>query len=148
MKAVTGLKKQTPIFVKLGSLGNAENNVALMDDCHVDGLVLLNTQKDYDLLRPKLAKGDRKVFDYYTETFQGGISGELIRDLSFDSVKKASAAIKKNNSKLQLIHVGGINYKSDVTESRNYAPLREWYTGMMEHICSKSLKRVYAEMVE
>ena len=147
LKAVTALKKETPIFVKLGSLGNAENNVRLLDNCSVDGLVLLNTQKDYDHYRPKLVGADRKVFDFYTKEFEGGLSGEIIRDLSFDSVKQAAAAIKEQNSKLQLIHVGGINSAADVVESRQHAPLREWYTGMMEHICSKPLNSVYKDMV-
>lgn len=147
LKAITEIKKSTPIFVKLGSLGDPEKTVKAMDECKVDGLVLLNTQKDYDLYRPKLQKNDHKIFDYYTSKFQGGLSGEIIRDTSFESVKLASEKIRELESKLQLIHVGGINTKNDMEESRKMAPLREWYTGFMEHLGSKKPESVYSEMV-
>ena len=119
----------------------------MMDECNIDGLVLLNTQKDYDHYRPLLSKKDLKIFDYYTKNFQGGLSGEIIRKTSFDSVKEAAETIKKLDSSLELIHVGGINYPEDVKESRQFASLREWDTGMMEHICSKKLSNVYKDMI-
>ena len=147
LKAVSAIKKKTPIFVKLGSLGDANKTVNMMDKCNIDGLVLLNTQKDYPKYRPQLSKEDHKIFDFYTENFQGGLSGEIIRETSFDAVKGASKAIKKAKSKLQLVHVGGINYPKDIEESRKYAPLREWYTGLMEHVCTKKLNSVYKEIL-
>lgn len=147
LKAVTQIKKNTPIFVKLGSLGDPEKTVKTMDECQVDGLVLLNTQKDYDFYRPKLNKSDLKIFDYYTEKFQGGLSGTIIRETSFDSVKKAHEKIKELNSNLEIIHVGGINTKEDMAESRKVACLREWYTGFMEHLGNKKPHSVYPEMV-
>jgi dihydroorotate dehydrogenase len=147
LQAISKIKGTTPIFVKLGDLGDANKTVKLLDQCQIDGLVLLNTQKNYHKYRPQLAKQDHKIFDYYTEKFQGGLSGEIIRDTSFDSVREAHAAIKENNSKLQLIHVGGINTSSDMKESREFAPLREWYTGLMEHMGTKKLRDVYAHMV-
>ncbi|MCM8528354.1 MAG: hypothetical protein NE327_17660, partial [Lentisphaeraceae bacterium] len=147
LKAVTQIKKNTPIFVKLGSLGDPEKTVKTMDECQVDGLVLLNTQKDYDFYRPKLNKSDLKIFDYYTEKFQGGLSGTIIRETSFDSVKKAHDKIKELNSNLEIIHVGGINTKEDMAESRKVACLREWYTGFMEHLGNKKPHSVYPKMV-
>lgn len=147
LKAITEIKKSTPIFVKLGSLGDTDKTIKAMDACKVDGLVLLNTQKDYDLYRPKLNKSDWKIFDYYTKEFQGGLSGEIIRETSFESVTKASTKIKELGSNLQLIHVGGINTKEDMSQSRQIAPLREWYTGFMEHLGNKKPNQVYPEMV-
>ena len=148
IKAVTNIKKSTPIFVKLGSLGDPEKTITTMDSCNADGLVLLNTQKDYDQYRPKLNKSDLKIFDFYTKEYQGGLSGEIIKETSFESVKLASDKIKELNSKLQLIHVGGISTKEDMKKSREIAPLREWYTGFMEHLGTKKANTVYPEMVK
>ncbi|MCH2207082.1 MAG: hypothetical protein MK132_14600 [Lentisphaerales bacterium] len=143
LKAISQIKKATPIFVKLGSLGNAAQTVTLLDGSNIDGLILLNTQKNYDFYRPKLSSKDHKVFDYYTQQYQGGLSGEIIKETSFDAVKRASEEITKQNSKLQLIHVGGISTKQDVKQSRQLAPLREWYTGMMERLCSGPIDQLY-----
>lgn len=148
LKAVTAIKKSTPVFVKLGSLGDPDKTIRTMDSCNADGLVLLNTQKDYELYRPKLKENDLKIFDYYTEKYQGGLSGEIIRNTSFESVKLANDKIKELNSKLQIIHVGGINTKADMKESREIAILREWYTGFMEHLGTKKAHLVYPEMVK
>ena len=147
LKAISAIKQSTPIFVKLGELGNPESTVKAMVECKVDGLVLLNTQKNYEKYRPKLAKSDLKIFDYYTHHYQGGLSGEIIRDTSFESVAAAKAAIDKLKVNLKLIHVGGIHNKADMSESRQLAPLREWYTGFMEHLGTKKPQQVYPEMV-
>jgi dihydroorotate dehydrogenase len=147
LNAVSAIKKETPIFVKLGDLGDAVKTVNLMDSANIDGLVLLNTQKNYAKYRPQLDEQDHKIFDFYTDRFQGGLSGEIIRDTSFESVKEAHDAISKNKSTLQIIHVGGINTPEDMKESRKIAPLREWYTGFMEHMGTKKLKNVYNDMV-
>ncbi|MCM8533027.1 MAG: hypothetical protein NE330_17800 [Lentisphaeraceae bacterium] len=147
LNAIAKLKKNTPIFVKLGALTDANQTIDLLDAAKMDGLVLLNTQKDYDFYRPKLSNKDHKVFDYYTNTYQGGLSGEIIKETSVDAAKRASEAIKAKNSKIQLIHVGGISNKADVQESRKYAPLREWYTGMMDKMCSGPINKVYSDLI-
>ena len=147
LKAIAAIKKDTPIFVKLGALGDAVQTVKLVDAANMDGLILLNTQKDYDYYRPKLNCKDHKLFDYYTKNYQGGLSGEIIKETSFDSIKAASEAIKQSGSQLKLIHVGGISSPEDAEESRKYAPLREWYTGMMESLCSQPINKVYPRML-
>ena len=147
LKAITSIKKDTPIFVKLGNLGTTRQTISLLDECNVDGLVLLNTQKDYDYYRPKLSFKDHKVFDYYTRKYGGGLSGDIIKETSFDAVQKAAKEIKKQASKVQLIHVGGIKTKADIARSREFAPLREWYTGMMEKLCSGPVNKLYSRVL-
>jgi dihydroorotate dehydrogenase len=147
LKAIADIKKQTPILVKLGSIGDADTTIKSFYDWKMDGIVLLNTQKDYPFYRPRLNPKDHKLFDYYTNKHQGGLSGTIIKDTSFDSARKAHNAIDKLDGEFALIHVGGILSADDIQESRKYAPLREWYTGMMERLCSGSLQALYSEVI-
>lgn len=137
---------ELPIFIKLGSLDHAEETLKGFADLGVAGVVLLNTQKNYPLYEPKLSPADKKVFKFYTEKFEGGLSGEIIRDTSFDAVKQAKAIIDQHELKLELIHVGGIGSPDDVKLSREYAALREWYSLFMERLFEWPLKDIYSKM--
>lgn len=144
--AKVACRKGTPIFVKFASLTDPADTVRLLDEHGFDGIVLTNTQKDYQGLRPKLHKGDLKAFDYYTQKHQGGLSGEVIREFALEQVKNTRTAIDTAGSKLSLIHVGGISTREHIDESRPLAHLREWYTGLMEQVCTKDLRTVYNNM--
>lgn len=147
LKSIVALRSdKTPIFVKLGDLGNVEATVKAVAETGVDGLIALNTQKDYDYYSKKLDPSDKKIFDFYTKNYQGGLSGEIIRETSFDQVAKAHEVIQKENLDLKLIHVGGISSRAHVIESRKIAELREWYTGFMEKLASEDLKQIYRKL--
>jgi dihydroorotate dehydrogenase len=146
LTAVMSVAK-VPVFVKMGDLGDTSKTLDLMVESGVQGVAGLNTQKDYDYYRPKVSVGDIGLFDYYTKEFNGGISGELIRDRSFEQIKNASEYIAQKNLDLALIHVGGITNSEDVKLSREYAPLREWYTGFMEAISTTPLSEIYKKML-
>ena len=137
---------ELPIFIKLGNLAHAEETLCGFAELGVAGVVLLNTQKNYPLYEPKLNPADKKIFKFYTEKFEGGLSGEIIRDTSFDAVKLAKSIIDKETLKLELIHVGGIGNSADVAESREYAALREWYSLFMERLFEWPLKDIYSKM--
>ena len=131
----------------MGDLGDAVHTVEIMTEAGVQGIVGLNTQKDYDYYLPKVASGDKKLFKYYTEKFNGGISGELIKERSFEQIARTADQIKKVNPDLVLIHVGGLATHKDLLKSREIAPLREWYTGFMEAIATTDLKKIYPKMM-
>ncbi len=117
----------------------------------VDGLVGLNTQKDYEELRKKINPADYRIFDYYTSRHKGGISGEPIRDLASEQIQTAAAEIRRQGSALKLIHVGGIKTHGDMQRSREIGDpviLREWYTGMMEIMAARAFNQVYKEVVD
>ncbi|WDE95716.1 hypothetical protein PQO03_08305 [Lentisphaera profundi] len=135
-----------PIFIKLGNLDHAEEVLAKFASMKVAGVVLLNTQRDYDFYRPKLDKSDHKIFDYYTKEFSGGLSGTIIRQTALDAVKQAKAIIDQGNLDLKLIHVGGIGTNADVCESRNYAQLREWYSLFMERLFELPADEIYKQL--
>ena len=137
-----------PIFIKLGNLDKVEETLTEFDKMKVAGVVLLNTQKNYDFYRPKLDPKDHKVFDFYTKNFEGGLSGSIIRDTSFEVLAKARQCIDSKGLQLKLIHVGGIGSRSDVEESRKSADLREWYSLFMERIFEERIDKVYENMTK
>jgi len=130
------LAKQTgrrvPILVKVADVGDASTTVRLMSKSGIDGLISVNTQRDYDSF--ELPVGDRKLLEFYTEKYGGGLSGQPIKQRALDQVSAVVAAVRaqKLGSKFTVIHVGGIGSAQDVQSSRGTgAQLRQWYTGYM-----------------
>jgi len=143
--------RKVPILVKLGDFGNVEHTVRLMEKLGVDGLIGLNTQKDYDDYRPQLSDTDSKIFEYYTGKHGGGMSGPLIQNKAEKQINAAADFIKNNPKiKLKLVHVGGIATPEDMAKSRqaggDAVVLREWYTGLMHAVATKPTEQVYGDM--
>jgi dihydroorotate dehydrogenase len=140
-----------PTFVKLASIGEAAE--MLLERVHAlgfTGLALVNTQTNYIDLEKKLHPSDRKLFQFYTKRFAGGVSGRAIADFALAEVRRAADLISRKQLPLQLIHVGGIANGDDIVASRSehagVIVLREWYTGFMEALGKKAWSRVYPEM--
>jgi len=130
MRYSTG--RYVPILVKLGDLGDADATVQLLSKQGIDGLVLLNTQRDYDAF--DLPALDKSLLEHYTNTYGGGLSGPPIKERSMKQAAAAIAAVKKQGlqNRFAVVHVGGISDAEDVQRSRSTgAQLRQWYTGMV-----------------
>ncbi|MBP9674742.1 MAG: hypothetical protein KBD63_06560 [Bacteriovoracaceae bacterium] len=134
-----------PIFVKLGDAGDVTYTVQTFTELNVNGLVFLNTQKRYADFN--LDPADQKIFHYYTQKYQGGLGGKVIYSYSLQQLQKVRDEIIKQKSPLILIHVGGIQNKADVLESRKIAPLREWYTGLLQNMGEKKWRDIYREII-
>ncbi|MFC1666218.1 hypothetical protein ACFLZF_00715 [Nanoarchaeota archaeon] len=142
--------KKIPLFIKLGSFGNLEHTVKFMTKMGIDGLVGLNTQKNYCGLRKLINQKDYDLFDYYIKNHEGGVSGKPIRDSSYNEIQGTAQEIRRQDSPLKLVHVGGIRTQEDMKKSRKIGEpviLREWYTGMMENMATKSFNKVYKKIV-
>jgi len=153
--------KYVPILVKIRNAGDANYTVEVFTRLKVDGLVLTNTQIDYDEIRKRLHPKDLKIFERYMEIsgwyakdasgnpLRGGVSGRVIKESSFREVARASSAIEKQSSQLQLIHVGGIENQADIKRSGAipYVALQEWYTGFMDALGRISPETLYRSMV-
>ncbi len=144
-------ERYVPVLVKLGDLGDAEFTIKFLSKLKVDGIVIVNTQKNYSTLLPRVSKRDQKLYDYYTENYQGGVSGAVIKDFSFEQAKKAASVIDNLNLDMIVVHTGGIATKDDIQNSRKIAKdivcLREWYTGLMEAMGSNSWNKVYSKLI-
>merc|ERR1739848_629908 len=95
-KKTTG--RHVPILVKLGDLGHPEHTVVFMDNLGVDGIVALNTQKDYSFYHEKLSEVDQRVLEYYTTTYGGGLSGAAISAKTQKQIQAASDFIGRHQN--------------------------------------------------
>ena len=125
--------RRVPVLVKLGDLGDSPHaTVRLLAKAGVDGVIALNTQKDYEAF--SLPEADRRLLEHYTSRYSGGLSGPPILDRSTRQVLEAQRAVSalRLEGKFTVVHVGGIQSAADVQRSRaTGAELRQWYTGLM-----------------
>ena len=138
--------RKVPILVKMGSFGNIQTTIDLLEKLNIDGLIGLNTQTNYPLLSEALPVVDQKLLSYYTDNYKGGVSGPVIKDISFGQITEAAEYVKTKQYKIKLIHVGGLENKSDITTSRDIAQLRQWYSGLMTAISTRPINKIYEEM--
>jgi len=130
MTASTG--RRVPILVKLADVGDAEGTVHLLAKHGVDGIVGLNTQRDYSSF--DLPMVDRSLLEHYTSAYGGGLSGPPIKERSMKQAEAVVEAVQKQGlqSRFIVVHVGGLSNAEDVQRSRKTgAELRQWYTGMI-----------------
>jgi len=144
--------RRVPILVKLGDLGNVEHTVLLMESIGVDGIVGLNTQKDYSSYTGNMSECDKSVLEYFTQTHKGGLSGPVIRQKALSQMQAAAKVIEsKPEIKLRLVHVGGIESARDVAQSRaagKTVVLREWYTGLMHALATHPIDSLYEDIAK
>ncbi len=136
-----------PLVVKLASFGDVEFTIPYFAQQGIDALAGVNTQTNYQTLGAAIAAQDKTLYSYYTNELRGGVSGRAIKAFAADEISKAKALIAKQNLQIELIQVGGIASPQDVARSRECAVLREWYTGFMEALATKSIQNLYQEMV-
>lgn len=159
LKAVLGVRdsyweqrgRRMPIWVKMRDVGNAAYTVEFMTKMGVDGLVLTNTQINYAELRKYVHEKDLPLYDYYTSTHKGGVSGPPIKEFALGQVAAAADEIEKQKSHLVISHVGGIRYHSDIVRGRALDPkvvkLHEWYTGKMDALATEEPDTIYKNMI-
>lgn len=124
--------RKVPILVKLGDVGDAEATVRLLAAHGIDGVVAVNTQRDYSAF--ELPAADRSLLEYYTERHAGGLSGPPIKELALKQAAAITSAVRSQGlqGKFAVVHVGGLAGAVDVTHSRQTgAELRQWYTGLL-----------------
>lgn len=144
------LEKKLPIFIKFNYIVNPEELLQFLDQYNVDGLVISNTRTDYENLAANLNQSDNALYKYYTANYQGGVSGQAIKQEVYSLLQKLDHLISSHNYQLKLIHVGGITTKVDLEQSRQLTNviLREWYTGLLDQMGSKPWSKIYSELLE
>lgn len=139
--------RRVPILVKLGDLGEPKATVRFLAQLGIDGVVGLNTQKDYDAF--DLPEADRALLAHYTQRYGGGLSGPPIRGRSTAQAAAAQAAVRdlRLAGAFTVIHVGGIQSPEDIQASRATGiELRQWYTGLMHGLAQPAPQTLYARL--
>lgn len=130
--------RKLPVVVKLSTDTSLDQLPALLKaliERGFDGVILGNTSTRYAELREHVHQDDRKLYDYFTSTFGGGISGQLLRVSSLASSTAAVRALQhmKPQQEFNVIRCGGVMTASDLEASRKAGVvLNQWYVGYFE----------------
>ncbi len=150
------LKKRNrslPVIVKFTNDTNSESVPYLIDTLIAlgyDGVNFGNTSTDYACCKSAILKSEQKIYDYFTGTFGGGISGRPLASRSLMLTKTAAAALeaKPSRHEFHIIRTGGIETAADISESlKAGASLTEWFTGYFENF-SKYGEKVYLRICQ
>lgn len=132
-------QKRIPVIVKFSNDTEVQQVHALMDllfTLGYDGVNFGNTSTAYERRRNDIAKSERKLYDFFTKAFGGGVSGRPLRE---SSLELASTAVEYTMSgpppqEFHVIRTGGIESIKDIQDSeRAGISLNQWFTGYFDN---------------
>ncbi len=127
-----------PVVVKLScdtAVADVPEVVASLIDLGFDGVNFGNTSIAYERHRQRINRAEAGLFDDFTRTFGGGVSG---RPLKADSLRLVEAAAElvasdRPDREFHVVRTGGIEDAGDVRRSLDAgASLCQWYSGYFE----------------
>ncbi len=146
-------EKRIPVIVKFSNDTELSQLPALLDllfELGFDGINLGNTSIKYDQRREKISPGERKLYNFFTKTFGGGVSGRPLKEVSLELASKAAEYLRagKPTQEFHVIRTGGVESLDDILESeRAGISLNQWYTGYFENF-AKYGHDVYRHFLE
>jgi len=134
---INSQKTKTPTIVKFSNDTNCEDVgriVQLVIKNHLDGVNFGNTSTNYKSVRNKIDPKEKKLFDHFTKTYGGGVSGNPLKEKSLELCSAAIDEVKKSAYKeFHVFRTGGIKTASDLAESDKIGvSMNMAYTGVME----------------
>ena len=145
--------RRLPVIVKFSNDTEVEQLPALLDilfELGYDGVNFGNTSTAYDRRKEKIEPNERKLFDFYTHTFGGGVSGRPLRESSLELAGRAFEYVRAGSpqQEFHVIRTGGIETLNDIQDSEKAViSLNQWYTGYFENF-SKHGHSVYKQLFE
>lgn len=131
--------KNLPLILKLSNDTDPALIPLFIDiaiDLEFDGLNLGNTSTNYAQAKELLNNKERKMFNYFTNSYGGGVSGKNLKNISKDLCKLANECLQNKNLKREfhIIRTGGIDNPQDIIESKDIGvKLNQWYTGYFKN---------------
>jgi len=131
-------KRSLPVVVKFSVDTNPDQLEDLLRSLvtlRFDGIILGNTSTGYLQKRQHIHRFERTLYDRFTTTFGGGLSGRM---LNGDSLMLSSLAITllatlRPEGEFNVIRCGGVGEAADIVQSHNNGILlNQWYTGYFE----------------
>lgn len=144
--------RRLPVIVKFSNDTQREQLPELLDllfSLSFDGVNFGNTSTAYDRRRTLIAENERKLYDYFTRTFGGGVSGRPLRESSLELAGTAARYLKAGPplQEFHVIRTGGIDTLQDIQDSeRAGISLNQWFTGYFENFAKyghKVYERLY-----
>lgn len=150
------LKKRSgnlPVIVKFSNDTNPEQIEEIIDlllTLGFDGVNFGNTSILYDVHLPTINPKDQDIYDYFTKTFGGGLSGRMLKPYSLELASEAADILDKKNTQREfhIIRTGGVEDISDIHDSeQNGISLNQWFTGYFDSFSHYGHK-LYAKLLD
>ncbi len=131
-------RRPLPVVVKFSTdteLSQVPELIRTLIELEFDGVILGNTSTRYAQHRTQIHPADLGVYDHFTQTFGGGLSGAVVKA---DALALATEAVRVVRSlephhEFHVIRCGGIASATDLLESQRAGILlNQWYTGYYE----------------
>lgn len=135
-------RHRPPVIVKLSNDTPLESVARLVDllvERGFDGVNFGNTSTAYALLRPDVDPREQSLYDHFTSTFGGGLSGRPLRPLSLELCRAALRRIGERppEHEFHVVRTGGVETAEDVERSLALGvSLTQWYTGYFERFAA------------
>ncbi len=131
--------RNLPAIVKFSNDTKVEQISMLLDilfEFGFDGVNFGNTSTDYERRRKEIAESEKKLYDFFTKTFGGGVSGKPLKESSLELASRAVQYLNagKPQQEFHIIRTGGIETLKDILDSEQAGiSLNQWFTGYFEN---------------
>lgn len=145
--------RRVPVIVKFSTDTNEQRVVELLDLLFVlgyDGVNFGNSSTAYAERRDRIDPAERRVYDHFTTTFGGGVTGRPLKRASLELAAHAAAYVRAGPpaQEFHVIRTGGIETCVDVEQSKSAGiSLNQWFTGYFEAFREHG-HEVYRQMFE
>jgi dihydroorotate dehydrogenase len=145
--------RRLPIIVKYSSDTDIAQIAPLIDilrSLGYDGINIGNTSTRYAHHAESIHSHEKKLYEYFTQTFGGGVSGVPVKASALSCVRVAAEHCRtiSHEREFHIISTGGIETAYDVrTAQVSGAALCQWYTGYFAQF-AKHGHNVYQHIYE
>ena len=128
-------ERKLPVIVKISpdiKPGSVSETMDMLFELGFDGVNFGNASKDYARHRESIHPTERSLYDYYTSTFTGAVSGKPLKEISLELAGRAAEYLRAGPpvQEFHVIRTGGIESAQDIVDSdRAGISLNEWLTG-------------------
>jgi len=128
-------ERKVPVIVKVSPdiyTSSVPETMDMLFELGFDGVNFGNASKLYEMNRSMIDPRERELYDYYTRTFGGAVSGKPLKEISLELAGRAAEYLRDGppGQEFHVIRTGGIDCAQDIVDSdRAGISLNEWLTG-------------------
>lgn len=145
-------QRHLPVIVKLSNDLNPRDLAVILEELirlKYDGITLGNTSTDYSSILSQITPAERKLFEYFTANFGGGVSGAPLKQKSLELCAEAANQLQRlqPSHEFHIIRSGGIETNQDLLASKQHGvSFNQWYTGFF-NVYAKVGSAVYRSVL-
>ncbi len=147
-------KRKLPVIIKFSNDTGTEQIPNLIDNLinfGFDGVNFGNTSTNYSNYFEDIDRYDKKNFQYFTNTYNGGLSGKILKSKSLELCSESVKFINNKNisKEFYIIRTGGVESLQDINSSLSHNILiNQWFTGYFSAFSlygHKLYKQIFSE---